>query len=168
MARINKIDFFSGAFLSYLISNGVKEPTLFEASEKSKVIKFSLRDKDYNAYIKYVSTSSLTKINGKTYTKWNITFTQKDRDTLFNQLVEPDKCNVVVLVCANENFRDTYFAIIDYNDAVKCIGSDEVNKQHRITIKRQKGSKYVDCYGTAVSADNAIQLKYNFDEFFGF
>lgn len=35
MARINKIDFFSGAFLSYLISNGVKEPTLFEASEKS-------------------------------------------------------------------------------------------------------------------------------------
>ena len=67
MSRINKIDFFSGAFLSYLISNGVKEPTLFEATEKSKIIKFSLRNKDYNVYLKYVSTSKQSIQKGKNY-----------------------------------------------------------------------------------------------------
>lgn len=35
MREINKVDYFCGAFLSYLISNGV-EPTLFEAGEKAK------------------------------------------------------------------------------------------------------------------------------------
>ena len=35
MREINKVDYFCGAFLSYLISNGV-EPTLFEAGEKNK------------------------------------------------------------------------------------------------------------------------------------
>ena len=168
MARINKIDFFSGAFLSYLISNGVKEPTLFEATEKSKVIKFSLRDKDYNAYIKYVGKSKASKQNGKLYTKWDVIFTEKERDYLLTQFVESDKCNLVVLVCANENLKDTYFAILDYKEALKCIGNDDVNTQYRITVKHQKGSNYVDCYGTAVSAEKSIQLKYNFDEFFEF
>ncbi len=41
MNRVNKIDYFSGAFQAYLTSNGV-EPTLFDATDKSKVVKFSL------------------------------------------------------------------------------------------------------------------------------
>lgn len=50
-----KIDFFCGAFLSYLISNGIT-PALFEAGEKSKIVKFSTDAGDYKVYIKY-STS---------------------------------------------------------------------------------------------------------------
>lgn len=127
-----------------------------------------MRDKDYNAYIKYVSKSKLSTLNGRIYTKWDITFTERERDYLINHYFEDDKCNIVVLVCANENFKDTYFAILDYKDALRCIGNDEVNKQYRITVKRQKGSKYVDCYGTAISSEKAFQIKYNFDEFFEF
>ena len=40
MSRINKIDYFCGAFLSYLISNNV-EPTLFDAVDKSKIVNFT-------------------------------------------------------------------------------------------------------------------------------
>ena len=39
MSRVNRIAFFCGAFLSYLITNKV-EPTLFEATEKSKIVQF--------------------------------------------------------------------------------------------------------------------------------
>ena len=76
--------------------------------------------------------------------------------------------NIVVLVCANDNFKDTYFAIISLEDALKCLGDDNVNNQWRISIKRLKGSKYVDCYGTAISDTNAIRLKYDFDTYFDF
>lgn len=167
MARVNKIDFFCGAFLTYLITNGV-EPTLFEATEKSKIVKFSLRDKDYNIYLKYVSTSKQSTKGGKEYTRWNIVFTKAEKNILDSSFVEQNKENIVVLVCTNENLKDTYFAIIPYENAVKCLGSDDINNQPRISIKRQKGSKYVTCYGTAVSDKNAFQMKYNFDEYFDF
>lgn len=170
VSRVNKIDFFCGAFLSYIISNGVKEPILFESSpsENSKVINFSLRTNDYNAYLKYVSTSKNSVQGGKSYTKWDIVFTEKEKNFIKNSFESFDKENIVILVCANESFRDTYFAVLNIKDAQKCLGNDEVNKQSRISVKRMKGSKYVSCYGTALSDEKAIQIKYNFDEFFGF
>ena len=167
MAKVNKIDFYCGAFLSYIISNGA-EPTLFDASEKSKFIKFALRDKDYNVYLKYVGSSNETIKGGKTYYKWDILFTSAEKEILKNGFEETGKENIVVLVCANDNFKDTYFAIISLEDALKCLGDDNVNNQWRISIKRLKGSKYVDCYGTAISDTNAIRLKYDFDTYFDF
>ena len=168
MAKVNKMDFQCGAFLSYLISNGVKEPTLFEASEQSKIVKFTLRDKDYCAYLKYVSRSTKSVVAEKSYTRWDIPFTDKEKQFLRNSFEEMGKENIVVLVCTNESFKDTYFAIINLESALMCIGEDCINAQSRISIKRMKGSKYVSCYGTALSDENAIQLKYDFDEVFGF
>lgn len=165
MTKINKIDFYCGAFLSYIISNNAKEPTLFEETEKSsKRIKFALRNKEYNAYLKYVSTLKESTLKGKTYYKWDVSFTEAERDYLQSSFVEPDKENIVVLVCTNEDFKNTYFGFLDIKDALKCMA----NEQPRITIKRQKGSKYVSCYGSGVSDENALQLKNNFDEFFEF
>ena len=165
MAKINKIDFYAGAFLSYIVSNNAKEPTLFEETERSsKRIKFALRDKDYNAYLKYVSTSKVSTIRGKTYTKWDIYFTESERDYLKTSFIEPDKENIVVLVCTNPDFKDTYFGILNISDALKCMR----NEKPRITIKRQKGSKYVSCYGSGLSDEKSIQLLNNFDEYFEF
>lgn len=168
MARINKIDFFSGAFLSYLVSNKVKEPTLFDASEKHKRLKFTLRDKEYNAYLKYAGNSKTITKSGKAFRSWSVTFTESEKILLNTSFAEENKENIIVLVCANEDFKDTYFALISLKDALRCLGNDNVNKQTNIVVKRQKGSKYVFCHGTALSEEKAIQLKYNFDEFFEF
>lgn len=167
MARINKVDFFCGAFLTYLITNGV-EPTLFEATEKSKIVQFSLRDKDYNVYLKYVSTTKQSVQAGKVYTKWDVIFTKAEKSILDKSFNEQGKENLVILVCTNESLKDTYFAILPYENAMKCLGADDINKQPRISVKRKKGSKYVAYYGTAVSDENAFQTKYNFNEYFGF
>lgn len=167
MARVNKVDFYCGAFLSYLITNGV-EPTLFDASDKSKIIKFSQKSVDYNVYLKYVSTSKSSTQGGKEYTRWDVMFTKNEMAILNNSFKEDNKTNLVVLVCANENFKDTYFAIIELKDALKCLGQDTINEQHRISVKRLKGSKYVNCYGTALADDKAIRIKNNYDSYFGF
>ena len=37
MAKVNKVDYYCGSFLSYLIMNKV-ETTLFSVTEKSKVV----------------------------------------------------------------------------------------------------------------------------------
>ena len=47
MKKINKIDFYCGAFLSFLVSNGV-EPTLFEAGDKSRILEFLLKQTKYS------------------------------------------------------------------------------------------------------------------------
>lgn len=165
MAKVNKIDFYCGAFLSYIISNGANEPTLFEDTEKSsKKLKFTLRDNDYKAYLKYVSTPKKSTSKGKSFTKWDISFTESEREYLKTSFAEEDRENIVILVCANKEFKDTYFGILSIKDALKCMA----NEQPRITIKRQKGSKYVSCYGSGISDENALQLKYNFDEYFEF
>lgn len=168
MSRVNKIDFFCGAFLSYIVTNGVKEPTLFDASENSKVISFSLREKDYNAYLKYVSTSRTSTQAGKKYTQWDINFTERERVYINTSFEASNKENIVVLVCSNENLQDTYFAILSLEDAKKCLGNDDVNTQCRISVRRKHGGQYVSCYGTALARDEAVQIKYNFDDAFGF
>lgn len=167
MARINKVDFYCGAFLSYLISNKV-EPTLFSVTEKSKMVQFLLRNTDYNVYVKYVSDGKILSIKGKQHTRWQVIFQKNERDFLLNDFCIPDNMNIVVLVCANKDFKDTYFAILTYEQAVQCLGNDEVNNQFRITVKHQKKSPNAYCYGTALSDDNAIAIPYNVDSFFGF
>lgn len=167
MGKINKVDFYCGAFLSYLITNKV-EPTLFNTTEKSKVVQFLLRNTDYNVYVKYVSTSKISTKKGKQYTKWDINFQKNERDYLLNDFCIANKKNIVVLVCANQDFKDTYFAVLSYDDAVKCLGKDAINTQYRITVKHQKKSPNSYCYGTAIDEENAIRIMYNVDAFFGF
>lgn len=51
---VKKIDFYCGAFLSYLIFNGIT-PALFEAGEKSRIVKFSTNLGDFKVYMKYTT-----------------------------------------------------------------------------------------------------------------
>lgn len=167
MAKVNKVDFYCGAFLSYLISNKV-EPTLFNANEKSKVVQFLLKNTDYNVYVKYVSAGKLFNIKGKQHTRWEVIFQKSERDYLVNDFCKSNFKNIVVLVCANKDFKDTYFAILTYDQAIQCLGNDAINNQFRISVKHQKKSPNAYCYGTALSDNNAIAIPYNVDTFFGF
>lgn len=167
MSKINKIDFFCGAFLSYLISNGV-EPTLFDAGDKSKVVCFTQKNKDYNAYLKYVSTCSERKVAGKNHTLWNVNFSDAENEYIQTKFKKDGRENIVVLVCTKQNLRETCVAILSLNDALECLGNDTKNEQRRISIKYKKGGWYLECYGTALPDTNAKKIKHNFDEYFGF
>lgn len=169
MNKINKLDFYCGAFLSYLIGNGCGEPTLFDVTDKSKIINFMLRNKNYNLFLKYSGTSTSITRRGKKHKRWNVTFTQKDMEYLHTSFIKDDSENLILIVCTNESLKDTYFGILNHADAIKCLGAlDGINKQHRMVLNRQKGSKYVHCHGTALSDEAPIKIEYNYNKVFGF
>lgn len=167
MAKVNKVDYYCGAFLSYLIMNKV-EPTLFSVTEKSKVVDFLLKNTDYNAFVKYAAAPTPSKLKGKDYTRWDFIFSKSEREYLFNNFCKENHNNIVVLVCANKDSKNTYFAVLSYEQTVNCLGNDEVNKSYRIAVKHQKSSKYSYCYGTAKADNNAEKILFDTDNYFGF
>lgn len=161
MSRINKIDFFTGVFLSYIVTNKVKEPTLFDAVDKdSKVIRFSLKDKDYNIYLKY-STSLDERKNAK---KWVISFSEEERVFLQTSFPEANRINLIVLVCTNDKLQgnESLFAVIDTKLALECMKL----KPHKIKVKKIKKTLY--CYGSGIADINMIKINSNCDKILGF
>lgn len=167
MSRINKIDYYCGAFISYLISNKV-EPTLFDAVDKSKVINFTQKNADYNAYLKYVSTCKDSKVAGKEQTLWNVNFSEAENAYIRTKFKQDNRENIVVLICAKPTLQETCIAILALEDALGCLGSDNINSQRRISVKYKKGARYLECYGTGILDTQAKKIKHNFDEYFGF
>ena len=81
-----------------------------------------------------------------------------------NQLIDGNNTIDKVL---KKDFDYTEFAVIPLVDAMICLGDDSVNNTRRIVVKRQKHSKILKYYGTAISYVNAKKLK-SCDEFFLF
>lgn len=166
MRRINKVDYFCGAFLSFLISNKI-EPTLFEAGDNSKIVEFFIRDKAYKIFFKYSTKLRKTKVSGKEYSNWDIIFSTNE-EKIIQSFDDKNKMVAVVCVCTDEDFKNTTIAILSYTDAISCLGiqQDNMNKQRRITIKHQKSSSKIFCHGTALSDKNAISIPNNYETFF--
>lgn len=167
MSRINKMDYYFGAFIYYLISNKV-EPTLFDTVDKSKVINFTQKDTDYNAYLKYVGTCNKSKVAGKEHSTWVVNFTSAENTYIRTKFKQDNRKNIVVLVCAKPNLQETCIAILSLDEALECLGDDNQNDQRRINVKYKKGSRHLECYGTAIPDTQAKKIKHDFDEYFGF
>jgi len=159
---VKKIDYFCGAFLSYLISNGIS-PALFEAGEKSKIVKFSTNLGDYKVYIKYSTICKLS--DRKNARKWDIPFTQKEMDIL-KDFPERNRKHFFVFVCTDPNMKENEVAVLDYDSGLLCLGNDPVNKERRISVVHKKGSPYMNCYGTARSENQGIQIYKDFNRYF--
>lgn len=167
MRKINRIDYFCGAFLAYLISNKV-EPMLFEAGENSKIAEFTIKDTTYKTFIKYSTKKREINKQGKHFEVWDIIFSANEIQQL-EAFADEEKRGTVVCICTDEKLRDTKVAVIDSDKAIQClgIGKDDKNAQRRISIKHQKSSSKFLCHGTAVSDLNAIEVPYNFEKYFG-
>jgi hypothetical protein len=159
---VKKIDYFCGAFLSYLISNGIT-PALFEAGEKSKIVKFSTDLGDYKVYIKYSTTCKAS--DRKNTRKWDVPFTEKEMDILKN-FPEQNRKHFFVLVCTDPDMKENEIAVLDFDNGLKCLGNDSVNKERRISVIHKKGSPYMKCYGTARSENQGIQIYKDFNRYF--
>ena len=66
--------------------------------------------------------------------------------------------------------NDNYFAVLEPEEVLKCLGNDAVNTSRNITLKkkRTRGTSHVSCHGTALDERNAISIEYNIDHVFGF
>lgn len=167
MRKINKVDYFCGAFLSYLISNKV-EPTLFEAGDKSKIVEFTIRATTYKVFLKYSTKKKTVKKQGKIFDRWEIIFAPNEILQIEN-FAEPFKKVAVICICTDEKLHDADIAVLDHEDACKCMGinQDDKNEQRRITVQHMKGSSKILCHGTALSDLKAIEISHNFEKYFG-
>ena len=162
MINTGRKDHLRGAFLEYLISNRV-EPTLFEAGANSKITQFTIKDKDYKAFVKYCASPRKSQ-KGVT---WNTEFTKKEVE-LLKQLHEKDRENIIVIVCTDHKFQNTLFAVLPEKVATQCLGKDRMNQSRRVSIYHEKNSRHFNVYGTAVDKTNSYRVRRNCDKYFGF
>lgn len=161
MGIINKTDFYCGAFVTYLVSNKFA-PTLFDGTDNSKISKFIIGSNDYKVYIKYSTTCNLDKKGNR---RWAVSFTEKELSILTEFSEEHCKTYIIV-VCTDNNLSNTEIAVLDYSEAMKCLGNDEVNEFKRISLTHLKGSKYILYYGTAVDSKKGFRILRNFESYF--
>lgn len=173
MGRINKIDYFVGVFLSTIIGSSKGVPALFdEGAKESKRIEFETDSGDFNVYIKYSTKQEKAKvmINGRKKKKvyWNIGFSSREYDILKNDFVKEGKTNLVCLVCTNDKLNETYMAILEYADAMKCLEQKTESGNRRITVTRIGAEHDFYCYGVGFKDEkDYIKCPVNYTHFLG-
>ena len=159
--KIRKIDFYVGALLSYLINKQIT-PAIFDSCENAKEIRFDTNNGKFNLFVKYSGKPSKSNEVNR---RWDIIFTQSELDRL-NTYKLDEYNNFVVIVCSNEDLKNTEIVVLEIKNAIKCLGYDNVNSNKRISARIDKGARSIKCYGTALSDQNAISIERNIDKYF--
>lgn len=173
--NLKKEDFYCGAFLSYLLNNGVK-PALFDGRnmEGRKVYDFMTDKGDFRVYVKYIgSPTSISKKNNRKI--WSFPFTEDQIDEL-KDLIDSKKEFYFCTVCGESKLNGSKLVVIDKESALDCIDLNRKNmyKPQHLKVRHVKGHWNFDIYGTSRADkkhgdDNTIQVKANgIDEIFGF
>ena len=171
MYRINKIDYFIGVFLTTIINSSKGVPALFDATENSKRVEFTTDLDDFNVYIKY--STAINEVNknikGKIKKKisCNVSFSKKDYEILENSFFKEDKKNLICLVCTNDKLNETYMAILDYEDAMRCLRNSTDSGSRRITITRIGAEYDFNCYGVGFKEEEYIKCPVDCTSFLG-
>jgi len=172
---LRKEDFYSGAFLSYVMNNGVK-PALFEGRNASgrKVYDFTTNAGDFRVYVKYISKpTSPSKKNEKKI--WSFSYTEDQVDEL-NEIMNTNRDFLFCCICGEEELHKSKMVLVDRKTATTCIDLYRGNKYKTQSLKVRyvKGHWDFDIYGTARNdkldnKDSTIKIRANnIDEIFGF
>ncbi len=171
MHKINKIDYFIGAFLSTIINSSKGVPALFDETENSKRVEFSTDTGDFNVYIKYTTKIRKSRVNidGKKKKKisCNISFSDRDYEILKDSFIKEDKENLICLVCTNDKLNETYMAVLTYKDAMKCLEHRTNSGNRRISITRIGAEHDFNCYGVKFKEKDYIKCPVDCTQFLG-
>ena len=120
MAMLKNADFYYGAFLSALLNYAGKKPSLFDKTESRRIYKIATENskKDYMVFTKAVSER---KNKAGEFRHWIFNFTQDEVDTL--KKLNAENGNVKLsLICFTSNLKYGEIALIDYSEAMDCMG----------------------------------------------
>ncbi|WZL80722.1 hypothetical protein QBE53_13040 [Vallitaleaceae bacterium 9-2] len=172
---LRKEDFYTGAFLSYVLNNGVK-PALFEGRNTvgRKVYDFTTNEGDFRVYVKYIGKpTSKSKANNRKI--WSFPYTEDQVDEL-NEILMTERTFVFCCICGEEDLNKSKLLLLDRETVRSCIDLERKDKYKPQSLKLRfiKGHWDFDIYGTARSDkkkgnDNTIKIRANnIDEMFGF
>lgn len=165
VSKVNKLDFFVGAFLSSIINSSVGVPALFDETENSKRVEFETNKGHYNVYIKYTTSGrrSTRVVDGqkKKNIRYNIGFSENEYLSLMNKFYKKDVENLICLVCANKKLNDNALIILDYRDAMRCLEKSTPGGSRRITATRLGAEYDYSCYGVGFKEKDYIKAPVN-------
>lgn len=162
--KIAKEDFYCGAFLSFLLNNGIK-PALFEEGivDNRKIYDFTTDKDDFRVYVKFTEKPS-SKSDSKGTNIWNFPFTDKQVEEIKN-LPCDNRQVYFVFICGNLILNETKIAVVSYADVLQCIDINRIDKykSQSIKVKLGKGGHNFQVYGTARadqlhSLDNTLKI----------
>lgn len=148
MGVINKEDFYYGAFLSVLLSHGVK-PVLFDKTDTNRIYKFLTDKGDYQIYMKYRGNATSKKTNKTDL--WQFVFS-KDEVERIRKLIRSDEKVYFGFICGRKELKNSEIAILDKKELENSlglnIGMDSKSYSYRISIKYIKNGHGLRAYGT--------------------
>ena len=157
-------DFYYGAFLSVLLNYANKKPSLFDKTDSRRIYRITTENskKDYMIFTKAVNEQ---KNKANTFHHWIFNFTNDEIITL--QKLHNEYGNVKVsLICFTDELKDGEVALIDYDQAMECMGVTKNIVPYRLNIKAVGGKHGLKMYGSGRSdkldgKDNTISLQRN-------
>lgn len=148
--RITREDFYCGAFLSYLLNNGIV-PALFDDKSdlNRKVYDFTTDKGDFRVYVKCSERPS-SESDNKSSAIWSFPFTENQIDEI-KSLNDGRKQLYFAFVCGRPEFYKSRIAVIPEDIVLQCIDVTRSNKykQQCIKVKLAKGEWNFSVYGTA-------------------
>lgn len=172
---IKKEDFYCGAFLSFLLNNGIV-PALFEerTDANRKIYKFTTNKDDFIIYVKYTeSPSSESKTKGSTI--WNFPFTEIQLDEIKDIKTADNRKLYFIFVCGKTSLNRSRIAVVSKDIIFQCIdlNREDKYKSQSIKVRLLKGHWNFDVYGTARAdklegKDNTFKVRIkNINDLFG-
>jgi hypothetical protein len=158
MSKIKVSDFYYGAVLSMLLSNGVK-PVLLESDENRQVYDLATDNGECRLFMKYRRDKQDTKTQD--YSSWTFVLTDSDKEEITGYIQEGFNL-IVALVCGVADLAESEVAALDRDQIQELIMLDK----NSITISRKKNER---AYRISIGGgrENAMQVRANrFEELF--
>jgi hypothetical protein len=158
MSKIKVSDFYYGAVLSMLLSNGVK-PVLLESDENRQVYDLATNNEECRLFMKYRRDKQDTKTQD--YSSWTFVLTDSDKEEITGYIQEGFNL-IVALVCGVADLAESEVAVLDRDQIQELIMLDK----NSITISRKKNER---AYRISLGGgrENAMLVRANrFEELF--
>ncbi|WP_353893748.1 hypothetical protein PRVXH_000509 [Proteinivorax hydrogeniformans] len=172
---MTKGDFYCGAFLSFLLNNGIM-PALFEEriDINRKIYDFTTNKDDFRVYVKYSEKPS-SESESKGSSIWNFPFTDIQLDEIKDIRSTDNKKLYFAFVCGRLSLNKSRIALISHDIVLQCIELNRTAKykDQSVKIRLIKGHWNFDVYGTKRAdklegQDNTLKVRVkNMDEIFG-
>lgn len=160
MCKLKAVDFYYGSFLSALLNTPGGRPSLFDATDSRRIYRLETNNnEECYFFAKYVY-----EVKNKTdrFSHWAFPFTEAEIAKL--QELHEEKGRVkLVLICVKEGFKNSELAIVEYDDAMDCLGVDRGVSPYRISVKAIEGKHGLRVYGSGRSdkmngKDNTLHI----------
>ena len=149
--RVNKSDYYYGAFLSKVLDNDCTPALVIKDSNRG-VYKIFTDNGEHIIYMKYVNNKEDDML-------WNFAFTKENLEEIKGYIKDTTKI-MFGFICSYENLLDTELGLCTSQEFEKCVDLDCNNEDYqRVSILKIPNSPYLRLYGSRLDRKDNIEIE---------